>query len=113
MGVRRKHVGRLMTLMPVGTSPLSPFTDYCGKPPDPPEGARDIPRPTGCHFQFLYEQGEELQHFLLDRVAKFTSLCLEQGPTPNSCWVPTPPSPYRFISVCNAFLTRDIFSHEQ
>ena len=41
------------------------------------------------------EQRKKLQHFLLDRVAKFTSLCLEQGqgfvesvepPYPNSCW---------------------------
>ena len=43
-----------------------------------------------------FEQGKKLQHFLLDRVAKFTSLCLEQGqgftesaelPYPNSCLV--------------------------
>ena len=40
------------------------------------------------------EQGKKLQHFLEDRVEKFTSLCLEQGqgfsesaepPYPNSC----------------------------
>ena len=48
------------------------------------------------------KQGKKSQHFLLDRVAKFTTLCLEQGqgfaestepPYPNSCWVPPPPPP--------------------
>ena len=48
------------------------------------------------------EQGKELQHFLLDRVAKFTSFASWTGsgfrwvgrtPYPNSCWVPPPPSP--------------------
>ena len=45
------------------------------------------------------EQGKKLQHFLLDRVTKFTYLCLEQGQGfvesaeplyPNSCWVHPP-----------------------
>ena len=43
------------------------------------------------------EQGKKLQHFLLDRVAKFTSFVTWTGsgfrwvgrtPYPNSCWVP-------------------------
>ena len=46
------------------------------------------------------EQGKKLQHFLLDRVANFHLLCLEQGqgfvesaklPYPNSCWIHPPP----------------------
>ena len=53
-----------------------------------------------CLAQF--EQGKKLQHFPLDRVAKFTSLHLEQGqgfiesaepPYPNSCWVLPHPLP--------------------
>ena len=53
------------------------------------------------------EQGKKLQHFLLDRVTKFTYLCLEQGqgfvesaepPYPNSCWV-HPPGVFLLSSV--------------
>ena len=52
------------------------------------------------------KQGQKLQHFLLNRAAKFTSLCLEQGqgfvesadppyPNSNSCWEP-PTHPWEF-----------------
>ena len=39
------------------------------------------------------EQGKKLQHFLLDRVAKFTSLCLEQGQRFNESAEPLYPNP--------------------
>ena len=63
---------------------------------------------------FSLEHGKKLQHFLLDRVAKFTYLWLEQGqgfiesakpPYPNSCWVhPLPPLHESLMGVVSTTL---------